>query len=103
MKTLESVDEFKTFIKDNSEVLVDFFAEWCQPCKILSPTLEALSEEFENIKFVKVDIDTLESLAEEFNVEAVPTLILFKDEKEVTRQEGALGKAALKKWIKGSK
>lgn len=99
MKDLDTNDEFISFTKDNKLALVDFSATWCGPCKQLTPKVEELSQEMTNISFGKVDIEILASVAEEFNIEGVPTLVLFKDGKEVDRQVGAIGKTALKTWL----
>lgn len=70
-------------------VLVDYFAEWCGPCKRFSPTLSRLSTEFTNVKFFKVDVEQLDDKAEDANVQAMPTFVLFKDGQEVGRVTGA--------------
>ena len=70
-------------------VLVDFWATWCGPCKMLSPVIEKLAEEFDGkIKVGKVNVDEETELAINYNVEVIPTLILFKDGKEVKRTAG---------------
>ena len=80
-------------------VLVDFWAEWCGPCRMLGPIFEELSGEMEGVKFGKVDITTNEELAKKFGVMSIPTLILFKDGKEVERIMGAVPKERLKEWV----
>src|SRR5271170_7723770 len=99
MKDLTTSEEFASFTKDNKLAIVDFSATWCGPCKQLAPKFEELSQEIKNISFAKVDIELLPSVAEELDVEGVPTLVLFKDGKEVDRQVGAIGKTALKAWL----
>lgn len=99
MKNLESQKEFKDFLKENDKVLVDFYTSWCGPCKGMAPTLEEVSKELETIKFAKLNIEDVEAVAEEYEIEVVPTLVFFKDGKFVGKKEGALGKAALKKWL----
>lgn len=69
-------------------VVVDFFATWCGPCKMLTPELETVSESRADFDIVKVDIDEAEDLAIKYNVAVVPTLIMFKDGKEVDRVSG---------------
>lgn len=72
-------EQFKTEVIDcQGIVIVDFFATWCMPCKILSPILETIAYE-ENIKVVKVDIDKNSELANEYNIRSIPTMIIFKD------------------------
>lgn len=80
---------FEAFTKKGT-VLVDFFAEWCMPCLMLAPIVDELSNKIKKIKFGKVNIDESKDLAEDFAVMSVPTLILFKNGKEVDRIVGAL-------------
>ncbi len=82
-------------------VLVDFFATWCGPCKMLHPVLEEVLEE-ENLTIVKVDIDKNESLAVEYGVMSVPTMILFKDGHEMSKSIGYKDKQTLLNWIRES-
>ncbi len=77
-------------------VLIDFYATWCGPCKMLSPIVDELSEEVTNAKFFKVDVDENEELVEMFNIEAMPTLIILRDGKVVNKSVGFKPKAALK-------
>jgi thioredoxin 1 len=90
---LNIVDE-ENFIKlvaddENGYVLVDFFAEWCGPCKRFSPTLEKLSKEWTNVNFYKVDIEVLENVSEEEGITSMPTFVLYLKGKEVGRVSGA--------------
>ena len=82
--------EFQTEVLDEKiSVLVDFFAEWCAPCKMLAPILEQLSSEIEGKgKVVKVDIDKNSDLADKYGITAVPTLILFKNGEIVSKNAG---------------
>lgn len=84
-----SESEFDGFVK-KGYVLIDFFAEWCMPCRMMSPILDELSEKFEGkIKFAKVDIDSNQKLAQKFNVVSIPNFILFKEGKQVHQFMGA--------------
>lgn len=76
-------------------VLVDFFAEWCGPCKMLSLVLEQL----ENIDVVKIDVDENPDLARHFGIMSVPTLMIFKNGELKTSKSGAMPKPALENWI----
>ena len=80
-------------------VLVDFYAEWCGPCKMLAPILE----ELDNIDIVKIDVDKCHGLAKKFGIMSVPTLMIFKDGSLVTSQSGAMPKAMLEQWINENK
>jgi thioredoxin 1 len=98
----------KTFdtevIGSKEPVVVDFFAEWCGPCKAMSPALEAVSKEMAGkIKVVKIDVDQNPATTQKYRIQAMPTLMLFKDGKVAATQVGALvQKSKLEDWIKRS-
>ena len=87
LKHIQNKDEFDSAIKEGL-VLVDFFATWCGPCKMLSPVLEEVSEENSNVTIVKVDVDEAGALAAQYGIQAVPTLILFKNGERVDVRMG---------------
>jgi thioredoxin 1 len=81
-------------------VLVDFFATWCGPCQVLGPILEKLSENFKDkIIFMKADLDDVPMTAQKFNVEKIPTVILFKNGKPVSTFVGLIPEESIKKWL----
>ena len=80
-------------------VLVDFFANWCGPCKMVGPILEKIDPEFPTIEFVKVDVDQSQSLAMQFQVQSIPTILIFKDGQIIERQVGFSGEPQLKKML----
>ena len=80
-------------------VVVDFFATWCGPCKMLSPIIEELGESLDDITFIKIDVDKHEDLARRFGVMSIPTLVFFKDGKEVKKHIGFIPKNDLKGTI----
>lgn len=88
MTVIHSVEEFDTIIKEG-KVLVDFFANWCGPCKMLAPVLEEVSEQVDS-KIVKVDVDELPELARRFGIFSIPTLLLFENGQLVRKQSGYL-------------
>ncbi|RDL31979.1 Thioredoxin [Venustampulla echinocandica] len=70
---------FTATINDNKIVVLDCFATWCGPCKVIAPQVEKFSEEFPNIRFVKVDVDEVPDVAQELGIRAMPTFIVFKN------------------------
>lgn len=88
---------FRGTVEDNKGVVVvDFFATWCGPCKMLAPVFESVSSEVDNAKFVKVDIDESLELAQKFGISTVPTMMIFKDGKVVDKLVGFMPKESLK-------
>jgi len=84
---------FSTIINTNQIVLVDFFADWCGPCKMLAPILKDVKKELgDTVKIVKIDVDKNQALAAKYQVRGVPTMLLFKGGKQVWRQSGVLQK-----------
>ena len=84
---------FSTLIAGQIPVLVDFYADWCGPCKMLAPILKQVKEELgDTIKIVKIDVDKNQSIASRYQVRGVPTMLLFKDKKQLWRQSGVLPK-----------
>lgn len=82
-------------------VVMDFFANWCGPCKMLTPIFETLSQEMgEEVDFAKVDIDRSLEVAQEYKIVSVPTMIIFKNGKEVQRMVGFIPKEQIKSKIK---
>jgi thioredoxin 1 len=86
-------NSFNNIINSETPVLVDFFADWCGPCKMLTPILKQVKEELgDNIKIIKIDVDKNQPLATKYQVRGVPTMLLFKKGKQVWRQSGVLQK-----------
>ena len=79
MKIIQSFEEYDALLKNNKSVFVDFYADWCGPCKMLAPVVEQLSEEIKDVVFVKVNVDTTPDIASRYGIMSIPTLISFKD------------------------
>lgn len=100
IRHVESVDMFKEIVNQYPYVLVDFFATWCGPCKMLHPVLESVSEKLDGkVRVAQVDIDEHPDLAEAFRVQSVPTLVFFKDGKAVLASAGYQDEARLMQFI----
>ncbi|WP_062061585.1 thioredoxin [Aquimarina longa] len=94
---------FSDIIDSKIPVLIDFYANWCGPCKMLAPILKKVKDELgETIKVVKIDVDKNQPLAEKYQVRGVPTMILFKEGKQLWRQSGVLQKEEIISIIKST-
>ena len=90
----------KEVLKSKNLTLVDFWAEWCGPCKMIGPALEEISEEMkDDIRITKLNIDENPATPQKYNVRGIPTLLLFKNGEVITEKVGALPKAQLQEWI----
>ncbi len=84
------MEKFNDIIKSEKLTLVDFFATWCGPCKMMHPVLEQLKKEMgDAIRIIKIDVDNNEEISAEYNIQSVPTLMLFKNSEVVWRESGA--------------
>ena len=87
--------DFDEFVKNNPKVVVDCWAAWCAPCRMLAPTIEELASEKPDIKFAKLDVDKNRAVPSKFGIMSIPTLLYFKDGKLVDKTLGALPKMAI--------
>jgi thioredoxin 1 len=103
-QTVSDADFETTVLQSKEPVLVDFFAEWCGPCKAMAPALEQVATEMAGkLKVVKLDVDQNPNVTQKYRIQAMPTLIMFAGGKEVNRNVGALvQKAKLETWVKSS-
>lgn len=90
----------KEVIESDIPVLIDFFATWCGPCKMLAPIIEELAKDYEGkVKICKVDVDNDPELAMQFEVSSIPTMVLFKNGELVNKHVGFLPKASIEKML----
>ena len=96
-------DFAKDVLQSEVPVLVDFWAEWCGPCRAIAPHLEGLASRFAGqAKIVKLDVDEHPNVAGRYGIRGIPTLLMFKDGQVVSNKVGAAPKAALQNWIESS-
>ncbi|MDP4146416.1 MAG: thioredoxin [Bacillota bacterium] len=96
-KVINKVEFQDNVIKGEGVVLVDYFAQWCGPCKMIAPILDELSQELDGkVKIFKVDVDQSSELSREYNIMGVPTMLIFKNGKEVDKIVGFVPKSTLK-------
>lgn len=91
-----NTDQFQKEVTDQKGiVVVDFYAEWCGPCKIMGPAIDELARDYKNAKFVKMDVDKNQDLASQLNIFSIPTLVFFKDGKPLHQVSGMQAKEAI--------
>ena len=95
-----TIDDFQSTVEDNDIVLVDFWADWCGPCKMFAPIYEKTSEKHADVVFGKVDTEDQQQLAGSFGIRSIPTLMAFREGVLVFAQAGALPEAAVEELIK---
>jgi len=89
--------------RNDIPVVVDFWAPWCGPCKMMAPAFEQAAAELEpNMRLAKLNTEVEQSTAAHFNIRSIPTLVLFKNGREVARQPGAMGAADIVRWVKAN-
>lgn len=99
MITKLNQENFDTFIQQDY-VLVDFFATWCGPCKMMHPVLESVAESRSDVKIAKLDVDECEDLARRYGVMSIPTLILFKNGQKIAEKVGYVAEPLLVDWLR---
>ncbi len=100
MSTVDlTLADFETTVTSNDMVLVDFWAEWCGPCRMFAPYYSKISDEFPDAVFAKVDTEANPELASMFNIQSIPTLMIIRDQVVIFSQAGALPEAALRDLV----
>jgi thioredoxin 1 len=93
---------FSDLINDETPLLVDFYADWCGPCKTMAPVIQDIAKDMgEKMRVIKIDTDKNPSISQHYNIQGIPTFILFKKGKVVWRQSGAMPKNQMTNLIKG--
>lgn len=100
MLTFEEKNFEEEVLKSEGKVLVDFYADWCGPCKMLSPTVDEVASENDDIKVVKIDVDESQEVAIKYQIMSIPTLVVIKNGKEVNRSVGVIDKEEILSMIK---
>ena len=90
----------KEVLEDKGIVFIDFYAIWCGPCRVTSPLIDELSNEYKNIKFLKVDVDQNPELAQQYSIFSIPTFMIFKGGQVASQFVGAMGKEGFLNEIK---
>lgn len=99
VKEINDVD-YKSVINESKKVVIDCFATWCGPCKMLSPVLDAIAEENKDVKFYKINVDNAEIITRDFDIMSIPTLLIFEDGKLKEKVVGLRSKSELEEIIK---
>ena len=86
---INSIDQFTALLNNEQVVIVDFFATWCGPCRMIAPYFEECATKHPNIKFVKIDVDQADQICAKYKIRSMPTFILIKNGNEVQRFSGA--------------
>ena len=94
-------NDFNSIIKVNNKVLVDFFATWCGPCRMLAPELEKVEAQNPDFSIVKVDVDDCPQTAMQYRIDAIPCLFLFENGQPIRRQEGYVDANGIAQFLRG--
>lgn len=103
MDIIKNIAEYDELLKNNTSVFVDFYAEWCGPCKMVAPLVEEISNEETSVKFVKVNVDDNPDIAQRYGIMSIPTLIVFKNGEIAGSALGFQPKEALQELVNKAK
>lgn len=99
VKKIEEKEFNKVISNKEKKVIVDCYADWCGPCRMLSPIIDDLAEEVDSCEFYKLNVDEAENVSREYGIMSIPTVLIFKDGKEINKSIGLKTKEELKKLI----
>lgn len=99
MIEIKEIEEFRKIIETKEKVLVDFYADWCGPCKMLKPVLEEVAKEQEDLTIIEVNTDLFHNLAREYKVLTIPALKLFEKGELIKEKSGLMRKEELIEWL----
>ena len=101
--TLTDQNFEKQVSRSDIPVIVDFWAEWCGPCKMMAPQFEQAAGQMEpHVRFAKLNTDEAQATAARFNIRSIPTIALFRNGREIARQPGAMGAADIVRWVQAN-
>ena len=100
MDIIKNKAEYDQVLADNKSVFVDFYADWCGPCKMVGPVLEEISKDYADIKFVKVNVDDNPEIAQQYGIMSIPTMIGFKNGEKVAASLGFMPREELEAVVK---
>ncbi len=100
VKEVNGLNELDVLVKNNNKVLIDLYATWCGPCKMLSPIVDKVSEDCKDVLVLKTDIEENPDIANEFVVEAIPTLLIFENGKLKNKNVGFIPETKIKELLK---
>lgn len=96
---IQNINDFKNLILVNTNVIVNFYSEWCGPCKMITPIFEKISKNKKDITFIKININKSLDITKEYNILSVPTLIYYKNSKEIARNVGFLSEEQINTFL----
>lgn len=99
MDIIKSAAEYDAVLNNNEKVFVDFYADWCGPCKMLGPVVEEVSHEYGDVKFIKVNVDQLPDVAGRYGIMSIPTMLVFRNGEKVESAVGFMPKEQIKALV----
>ncbi|MEM5870999.1 MAG: thioredoxin [Candidatus Aenigmatarchaeota archaeon] len=103
MKELKNLEEFENALKDSEKyaILIDFYADWCMPCKYVAPILERIEEKYKDkLKVLKINVEDFPEITMKFGIVGVPTIVIIKNREEIDRFVGAASETKIIEWLK---